>query len=1162
MGIHSILRQARAQGWRDDTVEYAIFPDPGSFELPPLAPGQAAASDEAVQRGLEALRVACLDIAARHAGDMRWNRDPFQLWPAPPLARDAAEQAVRGDEGEGEEDPPFRWRDRDDGVAWGLHDDDEEGDEGEGDEGERADSAGGADKRAGERGQVGVPAHLYGRTQYGASVEDEWVVVWLLLRISACLPFLSILRDGDGDFVLIEAATVLPKWVAPSCARNRLLLRQGRLHLVHPRLRRPPYRPAALHSALAAVRSADEPTEASEKIHRAVMSRLEGLPGSALAAVHTARCRLPIRAAQALQQDPYLATLAAHAFLNRDYAASSPSHTPSPSRHPSQPLPLFLPHTSCPCALASSRPPAPPTTSANALPNPPVPASSPPPCVVVVDVMVGLPRACYAQLALLPFSPPRAFPLPFPSDPLYPAALLGCKLALGLHLLSQGAGVGGGGRGKSKGGGEGKGERESVRGEGGEGGVEGAGESREVQVCECDKVVVLPGMAGGEGHGAGGGGSGRAELSEWGDLLPCLTHAGLFHSPHPPSAPSNPAAAAAGAAVGGEEQGASGAVGEEWRRAIEKEMEKRFKAVQRFAQLSATAADPAARIYSLLAEQPAPHPLAFSRAALRVDDSEQWMGDAVQAMEARLGQQQAEGQGGGRGGRGGRKGGRGGEREGGRNGVREKGREGKSGKAGRKEGEEVQGEEEAGEEEAGQLLERLKRFMSGVSGFEGVEAEGGGDGSDGGESGRGGSCEEEESGGGEGNEGDGSGESDEEGQEEREEVQRVSVEGDVGLQEEEDDGDEDGGEVVMGREKLREFERFMEELEGVMERYSEEEVKGFRGDGSSESEEDDNSESAFFSEPGSDSDWEDVSDAGSPGEEGEEEERESKGRISGPLVVGGGGRGSVGAGRGAGGGESGAGEGSAVAGRGGVATGLRRGFFGGGGGQRGKQNGEARRGEEGEMKRRDKGKGKVVEEKEPEGRRSGKRGVGEGSSRGGGEGGGAGENDFYSLYSKAMAAQLAPTHVPSSSLPLSPHTQVRYAWMVHLGRKHCVLAIPAQAHASLPRVPTALLLKRSMTRPPPSSLCLSPLPAPPSLQRPKASSSRAGRAASVAAGGGEGAAEEEEARRVVGSLQMAARLQGGLPGPAALLLDAVKGDGGVKRGGKGKRGRGGGRGRR
>ncbi|CAI5523625.1 unnamed protein product [Closterium sp. Naga37s-1] len=1058
MGIHSILRQARAQGWRDDTVEYAIFPDPGSFELPPLAPGQAAASDEAVQRGLEALRVACLDIAARHAGDMRWNRDPFQLWPAPPLARDAAEQAVRGDEGEGEEDPPFRWRDRDDGVAWGLHDDDEEGDEGEGDEGERADSAGGADKRAGERGQAGVPAHLYGRTQYGASVEDEWVVVWLLLRISACLPFLSIrVRDGDGDFVLIEAATVLPKWVAPSCARNRLLLRQGRLHLVHPRLRRPPYRPAALHSALAAVRSADEPTEASEKIHRAVMSRLEGLPGSALAAVHTARCRLPIRAAQALQQDPYLATLAAHAFLNRDYAASSPSHTPSPSRHPSQPLPLFLPHTSCPCALASSRPPAPPTTSANAIPNPPVPASSPPPCVVVVDVMVGLPRACYAQLALLPFSPPRAFPLPFPSDPLYPAALLGCKLALGLHLLSQGAGV-----------------------------------------CECDKVVVLPGMAGGEGHGAGGGGSGRAELSEWGDLLPCLTHAGLFHSPHPPSAPSNPAAAAAGAAVGGEEQGASGAVGEEWRRAIEKEMENRFKAVQRFAQLSATAADPAARIYSLLAEQPAPHPSAFSRAALRVDDSEQWMGDAVRAMEARLGQQQAEGQGGGRGGRGGRKGGRGGEREGGRNGVREKGREGKSGKAGRKEGEEVQGEEEAGEEEAGQLLERLKRFVSGVSGFEGVEAEGGGDGSDGGESGRGGSCEEEESGGGEGNEGDGSGESDEEGQEEREEVQRVSVEGGVGLQEEEDDGDEDGGEVVMGREKLREFERFMEELEGVMERYSEEEVKGFRGDGSSESEEDDNSESAFFSEPGSDSDWEDVSDAGSPGEEGEEEERESKGRISGPLVVGGGGRGSVGAGRGAGGGESGAGEGSAVAGRGGAATGLRRGFFGGGGGQRGKQNGEARRGEEGEMKRRDKGKGKVVEEKEREGRRSGKRGVGEGSSRGGGEGGGAGENDFYSLYSKAMAAQLAPTHVPSSSLPLSPHTQ-----------------------------------------------------------RPKASSSRAGRAASVAAGGGEGAAEEEEARRVVGSLQMAARLQGGLPGPAALLLDAVKGDGGVKRGGKGKRGRGG-----
>ncbi|CAI5484085.1 unnamed protein product [Closterium sp. Yama58-4] len=959
MGIHSILRQARAQGWRDDTVEYAIFPDPGSFELPPLAPGQAAASDEAVRRGLEALRVACLDVATRHAGDVRWNRDPFQLWPAPPLAQDAAEQAVRGEEGEGEEDPPFRWRDRDGGVAWGLQDDDEEADEGQGEEGERAEgeraeSKGGADKSAGERMQGGVPAHLYGRTQYGASVEDEWVVVWLLLRISACLPFLSIrVRDGDGDFVLIEAATVLPKWIAPSCARNRLLLRQGRLHLVHPCLRRPPYRPAALHRALAAMRSADEPTEASEKIHSAVMSRMAGLPDSALAALHTARCRLPIRAAQVLQQDPYLATLAAHAFLNRDRAPSSPSLAPSPSRHPSQPLPLFLPHTSCPCALASSRPSAPPTTSANASPSTPVPAPSPPPCVALVDVMVGLPRTCYAQLALLPFSPPRAFPLPFPSDPLYPSALLGCKLALGLHLLAQGGAGGGGGRGTSKGGGEGEGGRESARGEGGEGGVEGASESREVCVCECDKVVVPPGMAGGEGHGAGGGGRERAELCEWSDLLPWLSQAGLFHSPRPPSAPSNAAAAAAGAAVGGEDQGASGEVGEDRRRAIEREMEKRFKAVQQFAQLSATAGDPAARIYCVLAGQPAPHPSAFPRAALRADDSERWMSEAVHAMEARLSKQQAGGRKGGR-----RKGGR----EKGGAGLRGRGREGKSGKAGRREREEVQGEEEAGEEqageeEAGQLLERLKRFMAGVSGFEGVEAQGGGDDSDGGESGRGWSGGEEESGGGEGSEGEENGGNDEGGQEVREEVQRVSVEGGVGLHEEED-GDEDGGEVVMGREKLREFERFMEELEGVMERYSEEEVKGFRGDGSSEGEEDDHSESAFFSEPGSDSDWEDASDAGSQ-EEGEGEE-ESMGRISGPLVVGGGG---------AGRGESGPGESSGAAGRGGAATGLRRGFFGGGAGQRGKQGGEAKRGEEGEMKRRDKGKGKVVEEEEGEGRK-------------------------------------------------------------------------------------------------------------------------------------------------------------------------------------------------
>ena len=38
--------------------------------------------------------------------------------------------------------------------------------------------------------------------------------------------------DNDGEFLLIEAAYALPKWLKPDTAVNRVWLRDGALHLV------------------------------------------------------------------------------------------------------------------------------------------------------------------------------------------------------------------------------------------------------------------------------------------------------------------------------------------------------------------------------------------------------------------------------------------------------------------------------------------------------------------------------------------------------------------------------------------------------------------------------------------------------------------------------------------------------------------------------------------------------------------------------------------------------------------------------------------------------------------------------------------------------------------------------------------------------------------
>jgi hypothetical protein len=65
--------------------------------------------------------------------------------------------------------------------------------------------------------------HLHGLTNYGDSVDDEWLIVYLLRELSKRFESLWIkVVDTDGEFLLIEAANALPRWLNPEIASNRV----------------------------------------------------------------------------------------------------------------------------------------------------------------------------------------------------------------------------------------------------------------------------------------------------------------------------------------------------------------------------------------------------------------------------------------------------------------------------------------------------------------------------------------------------------------------------------------------------------------------------------------------------------------------------------------------------------------------------------------------------------------------------------------------------------------------------------------------------------------------------------------------------------------------------------------------------------------------------
>uniref|UniRef100_A0A096M6B6 Ecdysoneless homolog (Drosophila) n=1 Tax=Poecilia formosa TaxID=48698 RepID=A0A096M6B6_POEFO len=240
-----------------------------------------------------------------------------------------------------------------------------------------------------------VPAHIGGSTRYGDNIEDEWFIVYLLLHLTELFPELAArVEDNDGDFLLIEAADHLPKWLNPDTSENRVFIYRGELHILPC-----PSKSSSigfsldvvpsLAQALVLLSAHPEVCLASPKIRSAIYKFMT-YPEKIKANLHRAHCFIPAGVASVLAQRPDLVAPAVSAFYLRD------------------PVDLQA------CRSFKTFPPD-----------------------TRVLASVTFTRCLYAQLQQQQFTPDRRsdFDLPPRSHPRYKAHELGTKLAHGFEIL-------------------------------------------------------------------------------------------------------------------------------------------------------------------------------------------------------------------------------------------------------------------------------------------------------------------------------------------------------------------------------------------------------------------------------------------------------------------------------------------------------------------------------------------------------------------------------------------------------------------------------------------------------------------------------------------------------------------------------------------------------
>lgn len=174
----------------------------------------------------------------------------------------------------------------------------------------------------GQGGHAEQIPFLEGSVNFDDNIEDEWFIVYLLMSITKRFPHAAVtVKDNDGEFLLIEAADFLPKWLEPETSENRVFLYQGKLHIV-PLPTKPseitifPAGTPTINQSLKILKENSKITVASQWIQDPILRIIQECPNKA--SFHHVLCHLPMAVKYLLEKKPSLIAPAVLAFVNRD----------------------------------------------------------------------------------------------------------------------------------------------------------------------------------------------------------------------------------------------------------------------------------------------------------------------------------------------------------------------------------------------------------------------------------------------------------------------------------------------------------------------------------------------------------------------------------------------------------------------------------------------------------------------------------------------------------------------------------------------------------------------------------------------------------------------------------------------------------------------------